>query len=99
MTISLSPRVNQRRGLLVQLPHHPLEVLSQPDALAPIRLVFNQHLVYLSHLDATLDLIDFDVPLLQLLGLLPNRTFVAVNQLLCLRVLLVLTGCVIGGVH
>jgi hypothetical protein len=98
-TISLSPPFNHGRALLLQLPHNPLKVFSQSDALDSIRLVFDKHLVDLSHLNTTFDRVDFDVSLLQLLSLLPNRTLVAVNQLMSLGVLLVLNGCSTGGVH
>ena len=37
------------------------KVLSQPDALFSIGFVLDEYLIYLSHLDATFDLLNLDI--------------------------------------
>lgn len=74
------------------LPDGVLEVLAEAQALLPVRLVLHQHLVYLSHLHTSFDLFNFNISLVQFSALLTDRPFVAVDQLLCLRVLLLVAG-------
>ena len=74
------------------LPDGVLEVLAQAQALLPVRFVLHEHLVYLSHLYTSFNLFDFDISLVQLSALLTDRPLVAVDQLLRLRVLLLVAG-------
>ena len=88
-------------GVLVELlilPDGLLEVLSQPDALLSVRLILDEHLIDLGHLDTALDLLDFDIALVKLAALLADRALVAIDELLSLGMLLLTAGHR-SGVH
>ena len=84
--------------LLILLPDGLLEVLSQPDALLSVRLILDEHLIDLGHLDTALDLLDFDIALVKLAALLADRALVAIDELLSLGMLLLTAGHR-SGVH
>ena len=78
-------------GVLVELlilPDGLLEVLSQPDALLSVRLILDEHLIDLGHLDTAFDLLDFDIALVKLAALLADRALVAIDELVRLGMLL-----------
>lgn len=88
-------------GVLVELlilPDGLLEVLSQPDALLSVRLILDEHLIDLGHLDTALDLLDLDIALVKLAALLADRALVAIDELLSLGMLLLTAGHR-SGVH
>ena len=72
-------------------PHLVLKALTEPDALLAVVFVLHEHLVYLGHLHATLDLFNLHVTLVQFSTLLPDCPFVAINELLRLGMRLSLT--------
>ena len=66
-----------------------LKLLAQPDTLVAVSLVFGKHLIDLSHLDASLDLVHLKLTFVKLATLLSNRTLVAVDELLSLLMCLI----------